>query len=243
MGDTPSRRSSQRASLPPLGTLFSPQQLLVPSLPSRLTQGMAFLHNSIIGYHGSLKSSNCVVDSRFVLKITDYGLASFRQGHESEGNHALYASECPASPPVARSPACPLGKPQPCTPLTPDSPAPPASEKLWTAPELLQKGTLLPPPPAMQKADVYSFGIILQEIALRSGAFYVEGIELSPKGEEGLGVGAEAHSLGAFPGKRLQPALTRKWDAALHILPQPGESGKVSRRGSRSLPSSCHALH
>uniref|UniRef100_A0A8C6XJJ3 Guanylate cyclase n=1 Tax=Naja naja TaxID=35670 RepID=A0A8C6XJJ3_NAJNA len=115
------------------------------ALINDIVKGMTFLHNSIIGYHGSLKSCNCVVDSRFVLKITDYGLASFRQGHESEGNHALYA------------------------------------KKLWTAPELLQKGTLLLLPPAMQKADVYSFGIILQEIALRSGAFYVEGIELSPK--------------------------------------------------------------
>ncbi|KAM3848644.1 atrial natriuretic peptide receptor 2 isoform 2-T2 [Vipera latastei] len=115
------------------------------SLINDIVKGMAFLHNSIIGYHGSLKSSNCVVDSRFVLKITDYGLASFRQGHESEGSHALYA------------------------------------KKLWTAPELLQKGTLHLLPPAMQKADVYSFGIILQEIALRSSAFYVEGIELSPK--------------------------------------------------------------
>lgn len=57
---------------------------------------MAFLHSSIIGHHGSLKSSNCVVDSRFVLKITDYGLASFRQSSESEGSHALYASECPS---------------------------------------------------------------------------------------------------------------------------------------------------
>uniref|UniRef100_A0A670Z688 Guanylate cyclase n=1 Tax=Pseudonaja textilis TaxID=8673 RepID=A0A670Z688_PSETE len=115
------------------------------ALINDIVKGMTFLHNSIIGYHGSLKSCNCVVDSRFVLKITDYGLASFRQGHESEGNHALYA------------------------------------KKLWTAPELLQKGTLLPLPLAMQKADVYSFGIILQEIALRSGAFYVEGLELSPK--------------------------------------------------------------
>uniref|UniRef100_A0A8C6XIQ1 Guanylate cyclase n=1 Tax=Naja naja TaxID=35670 RepID=A0A8C6XIQ1_NAJNA len=128
------------------------------ALINDIVKGMTFLHNSIIGYHGSLKSCNCVVDSRFVLKITDYGLASFRQGHESEGNHALYA------------------------------------KKLWTAPELLQKGTLLLLPPAMQKADVYSFGIILQEIALRSGAFYVEGIELSPKGEEGPGVGAEAQT-------------------------------------------------
>ncbi|XP_025031748.1 atrial natriuretic peptide receptor 2 [Python bivittatus] len=113
------------------------------SLINDIVKGMAFLHNSIIGYHGSLKSSNCVVDSRFVLKITDYGLASFRQSHDSEGSHALYA------------------------------------KKLWTAPELLQKGTL--PPPAMQKADVYSFGIILQEIALRNGAFFVEGLDLSPK--------------------------------------------------------------
>ncbi|KAH0617284.1 hypothetical protein JD844_015319 [Phrynosoma platyrhinos] len=61
------------------------------SLINDIVKGMAFLHNSIIGYHGSLKSSNCVVDSRFVLKITDYGLASFRQSSESEGNHALYA--------------------------------------------------------------------------------------------------------------------------------------------------------
>lgn len=59
-----------------------------------LSQGMAFLHNSIIGHHGSLKSSNCVVDSRFVLKITDYGLASFRSASDNEDTHALYASEC-----------------------------------------------------------------------------------------------------------------------------------------------------
>uniref|UniRef100_A0A670JS61 Guanylate cyclase n=1 Tax=Podarcis muralis TaxID=64176 RepID=A0A670JS61_PODMU len=115
------------------------------SLINDIVKGMAFLHNSIIGYHGSLKSSNCVVDSRFVLKITDYGLASFRQSSESEGNHALYA------------------------------------KKLWTAPELLQKGPLVLSPLAMQKADVYSFGIILQEIALRNGAFYIEGMDLSPK--------------------------------------------------------------
>lgn len=55
-----------------------------------------------------------------------------------------------------------------------------STEKLWTAPELLQKGHL--PAQGMQKADVYSFGIIVQEIALRNGPFYVEGMDLSPKG-------------------------------------------------------------
>lgn len=39
-----------------------------------LQQGMAYLHDSPIQSHGHLTSSNCVVDSRFVLKITDYGL-------------------------------------------------------------------------------------------------------------------------------------------------------------------------
>ncbi|KAB0393151.1 hypothetical protein E2I00_013998, partial [Balaenoptera physalus] len=113
------------------------------SLINDLVKGMAFLHNSIIASHGSLKSSNCVVDSRFVLKITDYGLASFRSSAEPDDNHALYA------------------------------------KKLWTAPELLSGNPL--PTTGMQKADVYSFGIILQEIALRSGPFYLEGLDLSPK--------------------------------------------------------------
>jgi len=35
-------------------------------------QGMKYLHHRNI-CHGRLKSRNCVVDGRFVLKITDYG--------------------------------------------------------------------------------------------------------------------------------------------------------------------------
>ncbi|RVE65502.1 hypothetical protein OJAV_G00117210 [Oryzias javanicus] len=113
------------------------------SLINDIVKGMNFLHNSYFGCHGNLKSSNCVVDSRFVLKITDYGLASFRSSCENDDSHALYA------------------------------------KKLWTAPELLIYDHH--PPQGTQKGDVYSFGIILQEIALRNGPFYVEGMDLSPK--------------------------------------------------------------
>ena len=34
---------------------------------------MAYIHSSSLVSHGRMKSSNCVVDSRWVLKITDYG--------------------------------------------------------------------------------------------------------------------------------------------------------------------------
>ncbi|NXY11326.1 ANPRB protein, partial [Pteruthius melanotis] len=141
------------------------------SLINDIVKGMAFLHNSIIGHHGSLKSSNCVVDSRFVLKITDYGLASFRSPSDNEDTHALYASECLPGGTRGWGGLVSLLH---CFVLP---------EKLWTAPELLQKGHL--PTPGMQKADVYSFGIIVQEVALRNGPFYIEGMDLSPKGEGG----------------------------------------------------------
>jgi serine/threonine protein kinase len=39
---------------------------------------MQHVHNSQIGSHGNLKSSNCVVDSRFICKITDFGLPTLR---------------------------------------------------------------------------------------------------------------------------------------------------------------------
>lgn len=48
------------------------------SLMHDIVKGMAFLHSTELHSHGSLKSSNCVVDSRFVLKITDFGLHQLR---------------------------------------------------------------------------------------------------------------------------------------------------------------------
>lgn len=38
-----------------------------------IAKGMSYLHSSSIGAHGRLKSTNCVVDNRMVVKITDFG--------------------------------------------------------------------------------------------------------------------------------------------------------------------------
>lgn len=56
------------------------------SLMHDIVKGMTFLHASEIQVHGNLKSSNCVVDSRFVLKITDFGLHSLRQTEDVANN-------------------------------------------------------------------------------------------------------------------------------------------------------------
>ncbi|CAK6975175.1 guanylyl cyclase C [Scomber scombrus] len=38
-----------------------------------IAKGMSYLHSSNIAVHGRLKSTNCVVDNRMVVKITDFG--------------------------------------------------------------------------------------------------------------------------------------------------------------------------
>ena len=58
---------------------------------------MAYLHGTDLRSHGNLKSTNCVVDSRFVVKITDFGLHYFRQSPEfaeDENAYRSYHSEC-----------------------------------------------------------------------------------------------------------------------------------------------------
>lgn len=45
-----------------------------------ILQGMIFLHESPLQYHGALRPSNCLVDARWVVKLADFGLRAFRHG-------------------------------------------------------------------------------------------------------------------------------------------------------------------
>lgn len=38
-----------------------------------------FIHNSPLGYHGNLRSTKCLIDGRFVLRISGFGLHHFRK--------------------------------------------------------------------------------------------------------------------------------------------------------------------
>ncbi|XP_059809174.1 guanylyl cyclase C-like [Hypanus sabinus] len=87
-----------------------------------VAKGMSYLHSSHVEVHGNLKSTNCVVDSRMVVKITDFGFNT-------------------------------IVMPQ---------------KGLWTAPEHLRREGI------SQKGDVYSYGIIGQEIIYRKDTFYTE---------------------------------------------------------------------
>lgn len=67
---------------------------------------MLYIHNSYLDYHGNLKSSNCVVTSRWVLQVTDFGLHDIRQCAENEsiGEHQHYRNLFWKAPELLRSP-------------------------------------------------------------------------------------------------------------------------------------------
>lgn len=53
---------------------------------------MAYLHNSDVGVHGKLRSCNCLIDGRFVLKISDFGLRTLTTPSEFIKDQLYYNS-------------------------------------------------------------------------------------------------------------------------------------------------------
>ena len=62
------------------------------SLIHDLVKGMAYLHNSDVSVHGKLRSSNCLIDGRFVLKISDFGLRTLTMPSEFVKDQTYYHS-------------------------------------------------------------------------------------------------------------------------------------------------------
>lgn len=62
------------------------------SLIHDLVKGMAYLHSSDVNVHGKLRSGNCLIDGRFVLKISDYGLRTLTMPSEFVKDQNYYNS-------------------------------------------------------------------------------------------------------------------------------------------------------
>lgn len=52
-------------------------------------QGMSYLHSSKIEVHGHLKSTNCVIDNRMVVKITGFGFNTILSPDRGKGSSAV----------------------------------------------------------------------------------------------------------------------------------------------------------
>ncbi|PAA72669.1 hypothetical protein BOX15_Mlig001010g1 [Macrostomum lignano] len=82
------------------------------SLMADICRGMIYLHHSF-GSHGNLKSSNCMVDSRFSLKIADFGLQSLRSNKleyrdKEDGDYSTYRNKLWTAPELLRLPNPPF---------------------------------------------------------------------------------------------------------------------------------------
>ncbi|XP_029677827.1 guanylate cyclase 32E-like [Formica exsecta] len=63
--------------------------MFVASLVGDIIRGMIYLHESVIKYHGSLSTSNCLVDSRWVVKLADFGLHEFKRDAEYDPSDVI----------------------------------------------------------------------------------------------------------------------------------------------------------
>jgi len=99
---------------------------------------MIYIEKTPFRSHGSLKSTNCLIDSRWVLKVSGFGLVKFKEGAKENEESEFKRHE----------------------------------RLLWTAPELLRLSRDDRPLNGTQKGDVYSFGIILQEVIYRMAPFF-----------------------------------------------------------------------
>ncbi|XP_067655650.1 atrial natriuretic peptide receptor 1-like [Haliotis asinina] len=64
------------------------------SIAIDICSGLEYLHMSSLKYHGNLTSSNCLIDSRWVCKLTDFGLRPIRKGEKDTSDQVSEDDRC-----------------------------------------------------------------------------------------------------------------------------------------------------
>ncbi|VDO62047.1 unnamed protein product [Haemonchus placei] len=111
-----------------------------------IAEGLRFLHNSIIGCHGRLCSSCCLVSDSWQVKVSDYGTESLQEDNRSKKKRKSFFDVCR----VLRNYKGPY-----CL--------------LWLAPEHLRSSETSAK--ISKEGDIYSFAIIASEVATRKEAW------------------------------------------------------------------------
>ncbi|XP_076454270.1 guanylate cyclase 32E-like [Babylonia areolata] len=87
--------------------------MFLSSLVKDLLQGMIYLHDSELQYHGGLKSSNCLITSRWTLQVGDFGLLDVRaMTYKPEDVFAYFRNLLWKAPELLRSPKPHRGTPK-----------------------------------------------------------------------------------------------------------------------------------
>ncbi|CAJ0959642.1 unnamed protein product, partial [Mesorhabditis belari] len=60
------------------------EDIFLYQMSKDIVTGLEFLHSSPIGCHGRLKSTNCLIDARWMVKLSSFGLRQLRDGEEDE---------------------------------------------------------------------------------------------------------------------------------------------------------------
>ncbi|CAG5135632.1 unnamed protein product, partial [Candidula unifasciata] len=111
------------------------------SLCTDIINGLCYLHECPIHQHGRLTSNVCLIDNRFSVKLTDFGLPTMYSSLLVDVSSQEFQHDC-----------------------------------LWKAPEILRSAEVCV---GTMEGDIYSFGIILQELVARDAPFAAESVYMS----------------------------------------------------------------